>query len=66
MICNVSTRVRRYARNANDTNPIEQHDALCEVHGVVSENWTTLTGAQIAAERHAATAPYSPDAVSSR
>ena len=57
-MCAVSTSVRRIARRPDDPHPIEQHDALCEVHGVVSSGWTTLTGAQIAAERHAATADY--------
>jgi hypothetical protein len=58
MMCTVSTRVRYIARSANDAHPIEQHDAVCDQHGVVSPNWTTQAGAQGAAELHQATAAY--------
>ena len=58
MICAVSTTVRRFARRPDDPHPIEAHDAHCNVHGLVSAGWTTQTGAQIAAEWHAATADY--------
>ena len=58
MICTVSTTMRRIARSANDPNPIEQHDAHCDQHGVVSTGWTTQAGAQQAADLHAATAAY--------
>jgi hypothetical protein len=58
MICNVSTRVRYVARRADDPHPIEQHDARCTVHGIVSIGWPTQVAAQIAAEQHAATAAY--------
>jgi len=58
MMCAVSTRMRRIVRSADDPNPIEQHDAVCETHGVVSKGWTTQAGAQGAAELHQATAAY--------
>jgi len=58
MMCTVSTRVRYIARSADDPQPIEQHDALCDQHGVVSPDWTTQAGAQGAADLHQATAAY--------
>jgi hypothetical protein len=58
MMCAVSTRIRRIARSANDPNPIEQHDACCDQHGVFSPGWPTQVAAQIAADQHQATAPY--------
>jgi hypothetical protein len=65
-MCQVTTRVRRIARSANDPDPIEQHDACCDQHGVVSSGWPTQAAAQIAAEQHAATAAYGTGAVSRR
>jgi hypothetical protein len=58
MMCTVSTRVRLIARSANDRTPIEQHDAVCDQHGVVSSGWPTDAAAQNAADLHAATAAY--------
>jgi hypothetical protein len=58
MMCQVDTRMRRIARSANDSHPIEQHDARCTEHGIVSTGWPTQVAAQIAAEQHAATAAY--------
>ncbi len=58
MICNVSTSVRRIARRVDDPRPIEQHDACCTEHGVVSAGWPTQAAAQNAADLHAATAAY--------
>jgi hypothetical protein len=57
-MCSVSTSVRRFARSANDPNPIEQHDARCTEHGIVSSGWPTQVAAQIAADQHQATAAY--------
>jgi hypothetical protein len=57
-MCVTSTRMRRIARSANDPNPIEQHDAQCDQHGLVSTGWTTQAGAQGAADLHQATAAY--------
>lgn len=57
-MCAVSTSMRRIARRANDPNPIEQHDARCTEHGIVSTGWPTQVAAQIAADQHAATAAY--------
>jgi hypothetical protein len=58
MMCQVDTRMRRIARSANDSAPIEQHDARCDQHGIVSAGWPTQVAAQIAADQHAATAAY--------
>jgi hypothetical protein len=58
MMCQVDTRMRRIARSANDPNPIEQHDARCTEHGIVSTGWPTQVAAQIAADQHQATAAY--------
>ena len=58
MLCAVETRMRRIARRPNDPFPIEQHDAVCETHGVVSAGWPTDAAAQLAAEQHQATAPH--------
>jgi hypothetical protein len=62
MMCVTSTPVRRIARRANDPNPIEQHDARCTEHGIVSTGWPTQVAAQIAADQHAATAAYGVNA----
>ena len=58
MMCAVSTSVRRIARHAYDPDPLEQHDAQCTQHGVVSAGWPTQAAAQNAADLHAATAAY--------
>ncbi len=42
----------------HDPRPIEQHDATCDQHGVVSAGWPTQAAAQNAADLHAATAAY--------
>jgi hypothetical protein len=66
MMCTVSTRVRYIARSANDQHPIEQHDAHCDQHGIVSSGWPTDAAAQNAADLHAATAAYGHGAQASR
>ena len=58
MMCAVSTSLRRVARRVDDPRPIEQHDATCDQHGVVSAGWPTQAAAQVAADLHAATAAY--------
>ncbi len=55
-MCQTSTSVRRIPRRVGD--PIEQHDACCTEHGVVSAGWPTQAAAQNAADLHAATAAY--------
>jgi hypothetical protein len=64
MMHSVSTIRRLIARSANDREPIQQFDALCDQCGAFSTGWTTQTGAQIAADQHQATAAY--DARASR
>jgi hypothetical protein len=66
MMCQVETRVRYIARSANDPNPIEQHDAVCDQHGVFSPGWPTQVAAQIAADQHQATAAYGDGMQASR
>ncbi len=66
MICAVSTSMRRIARRVDDPRPIEQHDATCSEHGVVSAGWPTQAAAQNAADLHARTAPYDGKWVSGR
>jgi hypothetical protein len=58
LICSVSTSVRLIARRPDDPRPIEQHDAHCDQHGIVSSGWPTDAAAQNAADLHAATAAY--------
>ncbi len=58
MICQTSTSMRRIARRVDDPRPIEQHDATCDQHGVVSAGWPTQAAAQNAADLHQATAAY--------
>jgi len=54
----VSTTRRLIARPANDRQPIEQFDALCDQCGAFSAGWPTQAAAQVAADLHAATAAY--------
>ncbi len=63
-MCSVSTSVRHIPRRIGD--PIEQHDATCTEHGVVSAGWPTQAAAQVAADLHARTAPYDGKWVSQR